>query len=126
MNIPKISDERIQSMLEVIRPMVLIDGVPHTFQEVDPRRVSFIWDPKDTKPVAGLVWVQTIRTLHTYGHPILFKPSVAEVLAQLPPDLTGVVGFTIEGPADVGDLHAEPEALQAGFHVATVTLWGRE
>lgn len=127
MNIPEVSDERLSQVLANVRPMVLdAQGRPCTFASVDPRRVSFIWDPRDLAPVVGIVPTRTIRTLHTFGHPALFKPSIAEAVAQLPADLTGVVGFTIlRGPEDADDLNAEREALHAGYHVATVALWER-
>lgn len=124
MRIPHITDERIAELLATIKPMVFdAQGGPCTFDAVDPRGVSFIWDPDGLRPVEGIEPWRQVRTVHTYGHPALFKPSIAEVLAQLTGDLTGVVGFTIKGPDDVDDLNAEPEALNAGFHVATVTLW---
>ena len=122
--IPPISDERIAEMLQTIHPMVLDrQGAPHTFAPVDPRTASFIWAPLDRRYVAGIEPWRQVRTLHTYGHPALFKPSIAEVLAQLTGDLSGVVGFTIKGPDDADDLNREREAMNAGFHVAVVTLW---
>jgi hypothetical protein len=125
--IPQISNERIAEMLTTIKPMVYDEGgvVPCTFDAVDPRAVSFIWSPDGLRPVHGIEPWRQVRTLHTYGSPALFKPSIAEVLAQLTGDLTGVVGFTITGPQDADELNAEREALNAGFHVATVTLWRR-
>lgn len=71
------------------------------------------------------MYLTEIRTLHTYGSPCFFKPSVAEVLAQIPDDmLEGVVAFETRGPSDVADMNRESEALNAGFHVARTRLYG--
>ncbi len=139
MTIPKITNERIADtgeteessaemdaqiaeLLKTIRPIILRDGIPHVCDPVDPRGVSFTWDPKNLVPAPFVTACGTIRTLHTFGHYMLFKPSIAEVLAQIP-DPTGIVGFSIVGPTDAIDLNRESEALNAGFHAATTTLY---
>jgi hypothetical protein len=125
MKIPTITDDDINDLLAHIKPMVYDEAgiVPCTFDPVHPRNVSFIWGPDGLRPVEGIEPWRQVRTLHTYGHPALFKPSIAEVLAQLTGDLSEVVGFTIRGPADADELNVEREALNAGFHVGVVTLW---
>lgn len=129
-DIPNISDEEIANLLRTISPLVRNDlDVLCTFKPVDPRRMSFIWDPKELKPLPYKVKeLRRIRTLHTYGHPALFKPSVAEVLSQLPKDVPveTIVGFSVEGPGTAADLNQDLDALNAGYHVATTTLYTRE
>lgn len=127
MNIPEITDERIAELLTTIAPVIVgTDGVPYTFDRVDLRGMSFIWNPTGLTPLPfAVVKSGTIRTLHTFGHPALFKPSIAEVLAQLPADVSGIAAFSIAGPEDADDLNREREALNAGLHVATVTLWSK-
>lgn len=68
--------------------------------------------------------VSRINTYHTYGHPAMFKPSIAEVLAQIPDDLLGSVSaFEVSGPGHVDDINREREARDAGFHVAETILY---
>lgn len=56
----------------------------------------------------------------------IFKPSIAEVLAQIPEELIEqTVAFETIGPADADALNKERDALNAGFHVATTRLYGR-
>ena len=48
--------------------------------------IAYTWEPKPVgEPVYGrLHAVDIIRTYHSWGAPSLFKPSIAEVLAQIP------------------------------------------
>jgi hypothetical protein len=57
----------------------------------------------------------------------MFKPSIAEVLAQIPEEhLEQVLAFEIvDSPNNVDDLNAEREALNAGYHIATTRLYKR-
>ena len=125
-SIPAISRERVIELVEQIQPLVERDGELWRIAPCDPWKVAFSWSPSLRSRATGLEAVRTIRTLHTFGAPVFFKPTVAEVLAQLPDDLEGVVAFSTEGPDDADDLNREIEALNAGFHVATTTLYRRE
>jgi hypothetical protein len=126
MNIPKITDARISEMLKTIRPLIHRDGKLHCIKWIDTRKVAFTWNPVLDGEVQATEIVGRIRTLHTYGYPGFFKPSIAEVLAQIPEELVAKVrGFSLEGPDTADDINREQEALNAGFHVATVTLYGR-
>lgn len=123
-NIPEITPGREQELLGRLRPMILMDGVPHTIEIPDLHTVPFTWDPKVLERVEGLEAAPTIQTLHGYWYYGCFKPSIGEVLAQVPDDLPeGVIGFTVSGPDTADDLDREKGALSAGFHVADTTFW---
>ncbi len=123
--IPPISYERVIELVEGIHPVVKHDERLWYIESVDPWKTAFNWDPTLRREATDLEPLQTVRTLHTYGAPVFFKPSIAEVLAQLPEDIAGVVAFSVRGPADADALNTELEALNAGFHVATTTLYRR-
>jgi hypothetical protein len=126
MNIPEISNERIREMLKTIRPLVKQDGKLHCIKWIDTRKVAFTWAPVLDGEVRATEIVAKIRTLHSFGYQGLFKPSIAEVLAQIPKELIDKVrGFSLEGPRTADDLNREREALDEGFHVAITTLYGR-
>lgn len=93
---------------------------------VDPYSVAFTWDPKFTKPADDMnpKPIGTIKTLHRYAYYGFFKPSIAEVLSQIPDDLVErTAGFSVSGPDSADDLNDELLALDAGFHIATTTLY---
>lgn len=104
MNIPRISNERINQMLKTIQPLVHHDGKLHCCDKsTDTRKVAFTWDPVLDGEVRATEIVARIRTLHTYGYHGLFKPSIAEILAQIPEELVAKVrGFSLEGPGITG------------------------
>ena len=120
--IPLMPLEEIESRAERIKP--IING-----KVVDcPDLVStaYTWDPKFKDEVLPeLKVLQTICTYHGYGHYSLFKPSIAEVLAQIPDDLLQqVVAFEIvDRPETAEDLNKHLDALNAGFHVAYARLY---
>jgi hypothetical protein len=98
--LPEISDEKLEKLLKDIKPVVRFskknsseaglvrddEGDLYFIEDVDPRGIAFTWDPKPTG-IAERVNpnpYRTIQTIHSYGAPAFFKPSIAEVLAQIP------------------------------------------
>lgn len=114
----EITDERLAELQKKMRPVIRKDDVLFYIEEVDPRKIAFTWEPVPTKEATGLVALTTLETIHSYGAPVFFKPSIAEVLAQVPEEFvdqavafeTNHVYFT-EG---------------SGFHTATTTLYRHE
>jgi hypothetical protein len=124
--IPEITDERIKELLKSIKPVVFKKDKPFYIKPVDSRTAAFTWDPKTTKAAKGLIPLATITTYHTYGYYGFFKPSVAEVLAQIPEALVGnIVAFSTQGPGSASDLNDHKQELNEGYHVAKTTLYGK-
>lgn len=137
--IPKVPKRRIQKLAERIKPVVRFakgeeglfrspKGFPYHIKQVDLFDVSYTWNVEPTNRVVDLKPLCEIRTYHGYGHYSLFKPSIAEVLAQIPAEhLDRVVAFEIVvAPETADDLNREGEACDAGYHVATTRLYTRE
>jgi hypothetical protein len=125
--IPAIPREQISALAERIKPVVRDErNVLSYIKHVDLFSASFLWKPEPLEAAADLTEIGRITTYHTFGYPALFKPSVAEVLAQIPEAYLGAaVAFEIIGPNDADDLNIENAALTAGYHVATTVLYGR-
>lgn len=125
MNIPKISDEELEKLYNKIKPLVKIDGILHWIKQPQSlRNVSFLWSPEIFIPAPGFTEICTIQTLHTYGYHGVFKPSVAEVLAQIPVCIVNeTVAFYTEGPQTAEDLNKHTEELNEGYHVARTTFY---
>lgn len=127
--IPEVPQERIKELAERIRPVVEFARKGKCYIEpVDLFRIAYTWDPKSADKAKGLKPLCDITTHHTFGYHGFFKPSIAEVLAQIPAEhLDKVVAFEIvEGPETADDLDREREALNAGYHVATTRLYVRK
>ncbi len=123
--IPEISDATLNELFKTIKPVVRRGNHLYYIEPVNLRNIAYTWDPKLTKKAVNLKKLRTIKTYHTYGYYGFFKPSVAEVIAQIPKDdLDKVVAFEIiESPDTVDDLNAESAALNAGYHVAKTQLY---
>jgi len=121
--IPQISDEQIQA-LRHIHPVEQSGRGWIEMKWPDPRRASFLWNPEPSGVREDLQEICRVRTLHTFGYHGFFKPSIAEVLAQIPPELLGaVVAFETKGPETAEDLNKNIDALNAGFQVAETILY---
>jgi hypothetical protein len=126
-HIPEITNERLNELLLRIKPVVEFNGVKHWIKKCHPRDVAYTWDARKAGKAPALKELRAIRTYHTYGYHGMFKPSIAEVIAQIPADIIDqVTEFEIvKRPLTATDLNEESRALNAGFHVATTVLYGR-
>lgn len=131
--IPEITTDELKARAAKIRPVVRMRGFPvkkeklYYIKPVDIEHTAFTWNPKPDYAAKNLVPLQTITTYHSYGYYGCFKPSIAEVLAQIPDGLlSSVVAFETHGPETAADLNKDIEALNDGYHVAETTLYKRE
>jgi hypothetical protein len=84
--IPEKNDETVKLVEEWSKPYYFENKADHWNQ-------SFPWGARPNKVADDLVEVGRIWTLHGYGYYGFFKPSVAEVLRQIPADLLPQVDF---------------------------------
>ncbi|MEK7609440.1 MAG: hypothetical protein AAB476_03105 [Patescibacteria group bacterium] len=127
--IPEVPEECIKELAERIKPVVQFARKGKCYiKPVDLFGVAYTWDPKPMDKATRIKPICDIRTYHTYSYHGMFKPSIAEVLAQIPADhVDKVVAFEIvASPETADDLNREHEALNAGYHVATTRLYSRK
>jgi hypothetical protein len=125
----EMSEQRILELARRIKPVVTFEGEgPCYIKPVDPFSESYLWDPQPTQRATGLSVLCDITTHHPYGYYGSFKPSIAQVLQQIPREhLDKVVAFEIvKFPKTVDDLDPESEILNSGYHVATTRLYVRD
>lgn len=82
----EIEEERLNELFSTIKPVIRVGDENKLFyiEDVHLRNNSFLWSPKATIEAAGLVPFKVIKTFHVFSTAVLFKPSIAEVLAQIP------------------------------------------
>jgi hypothetical protein len=120
------AEMRDRMMAEMAKPPVQPD---HDDQRLAAIGIPEIGDGQLSERLAMVVPVDSdtlrriVKTLHTFGAPSFFKPSIAEVLAQAPSDLHEYVAFSLCGPESVDDMNRFPACTKAGFHVAEVTYY---
>lgn len=132
-SIPEISKEELLARYKRIKPIVEIEGENYflrEFTESELTDISYIWNKNENKrePVNMDLFVprgKNFECIHAYGHPALFKPSIAEVLAQIPErDVPYVDAFKIiESPKTSSDFAKNQIVFDNGFHISKVQLY---
>lgn len=84
---------------------------------------AFGWGATVLEMAEDVVVDREIRTLHACAYYGFFKPSIDEVIRQLPEDVDDIVAFSVKGPDTRGDMEKEWASVEAGFHVAVTTLY---
>lgn len=119
MTIPKLSKERINELYSRIKPVYEYKRRLYYMKDVDLFNIAFTWDPKPLKPASGLEKIVDIETLHTWAFYGFFKPTIEEVLCQIPKEyINRTIAFRTELVSDDPSI-----AIRGDYHVATTTLY---
>ena len=136
-HIPWISKKEIIERYSHIKPVVKKDGNLYwsrVFDEDKIFKTSYLFCDGGEKPVKEdeLVPIpdKDFRCLHGYAYWGIFKPSIAEVLTQISPEVVdSVVAFEIIASPKTADDFSRDKfttaAFNAGYHVSTVRLYKR-
>lgn len=101
-------------------------GSLYFIKPVNPFNIAFPWDPKPDTRAPRLQELCKITTYHTWAYYGCFKPTIAEVLAQIPAEhLDKTIAFSTQGPETAADLNRHIEITNEGYHVAETTLYIR-
>src|SRR3989344_7243752 len=113
----KISDEKLNELYAKIKPVINQEGKLYYIKDVNLRNTAYTWEPIIKEEAKGLKKLRKIYTYHEYGFHGFFKPSIAEVLAQLPKrSLEKIAAFEIP----IGENDPDPE--QAGNYHEAITI----
>ncbi len=125
--IPKISNKRIAELLKTIQPLAQNFGAGplYTLVPCDARDFSFNWKDK-LELATNMIAIGHITTFHTFGYHGLFKPSIAEVLAQIPKEfLDRTVAFSTTIHGDIFDSTSDHFSACKEYHKARTTLYAK-
>lgn len=130
--IPKLSKEELIALYKKIKPMITYYGEKYLLKEYNydqllniaytmdfPRNKGTLVDPYNLKEV------EEFPCLHTWGHYSFFKPTIAEVLSQLP-ELSkeeANVFEIVESPNTANDLNMYKELTEKGFQLSKVRTY---
>lgn len=122
--------DHVEKWAKKIKPMVHEHDaggsmkVYHFTNKADHYTQSYPWDAKNKKPAKDLEEVARIWTLHTWAYYGFFKPTLAEVLLQIPENLLEQVDyFVVIGPETSSDLNKTMPYIDRGYHVAQTILY---
>ena len=123
--IPEVSKELVEECVQRIEPLILNRGKPWLIlTKCEPFGQSYPWEHDLVAEATDIEELARIRTLHTWAYYGFFKPTYAEVIAQIPEELLSrVTHFLVNGPKTADDLNKHMPELDAGFHVAETILY---
>jgi len=133
--IPFMSNSEIITHYKTIKPIKRINGTSYYLREltdIELTEVSYTWVAKDDTfhevDYNQLSVIKEIKVLHKYDHFELFKPSVGEVISQIPKELLNiVVAFEIiKYSTPANDFTFYSEEFDAGLHVSIVKLYSKK
>lgn len=98
-----ITQQDVDEAIKKMQPLALDEktGVLHYGKNLpkDHFGESFTWAMQRGRKAVGLREFARVPTRHTYGYYGLFKPSLSEVITQIPPEMRNrVAGFYVEAP----------------------------
>ena len=116
----------VSELRKHIHPATIVDDALHRIHEttIDTFRTAFTWEPKIGEKIVKPTLIGRYITFHRNGHPLCFKPSIAEVLQQLPQELTESKD---ELYFDTDLIHPNANVCSIGspnaFHIAVTSVY---
>lgn len=129
--IPEMSPEEISKWYSTIKPIVYKNGTACYLRKLSDKELTdtaYTWlnklrDYAEYVDFDQLSILADVRMLHHWGYYGYFKPSVGEVIRQIPKEyLNKVCAFEIIA-GGIGMNSVYNEELNAGFHVSVVRLY---
>ncbi len=129
--IPKMSNEDIAKWYATIKPIVTHEGTFKYLRQLSDHELTntaYTWlnkptDYADVVDFSKLSVLADVKMLHTWAYYGFFKPTVGEIIRQIPKELLEkVVAFQIIKGA-IGINSFANEELNAGYHVSIVRLY---
>ena len=130
--IPKLSKDELIQLYKKIKPMVTLYDIKYLLKEFTIDEVinnSYLWDveknKRDIVSPYNLKEIDEFACLHRYAYYGFFKPSIAEVLSQLPEQskMEADVFEIVEEPITRDDIFKYPEVIDKGMQLSKVKTY---
>ena len=130
--IPRINDNKLLELYNKIKPIVTIKEQKYLLKEfelLDLRGISYLENINKNKKsiidINRLEIIDDFLCLHTYAYSTIFKPSIAEVLAQYPNELIDKSNLfeIIEKPITLDDITKYRQFFDCGYHLSKVRAY---
>lgn len=123
-----LDDEKLEELNERIIPLIGEKTCEDKFVLYDIKWTSYLWDEERFVKKVDMSRLQSIakvEMLHKYSYYGLFKPSIAEVLSQIPEEYVDkTVAFKIiDRPMSSSDFGKHQKTFNDGFHTSIVELY---
>ena len=123
--IRELSNEELLALYKKVKPIVTLNEIKfslrkYTLEEL--RKYSYIWHSKeDSREIISSKRIETIDEFdcfHRFGYYGLFKPTIAEVLSQIPNSQADKINaFEILSLYDIND------SVNKGYHKSKVRTY---
>lgn len=130
--IPKISDMELLQLYKKIKPIVTLDSRKYllkNFSLEELRRFSYIYNInrniRENIDAFKLESIDTFLCLHSWVYYGLFKPTIGEVLSQIPRELVDDVNSfeIINMPTSIRDIKLYEQVFNKGYHLSRVRTY---
>ena len=131
--IPTMSNEEILKWSQNIKPIVCYNGDRRYLRELSIEELtkhSYLWlkspeDFSETVDFSKIGILADVKMLHSYSYHGFFKPSVGEIIRQIPEELRNVtVAFEIiYSPYGQPDFDIFKDEFNQHYHVSIVRLY---
>lgn len=132
LKIPELEKEQIIELYNKIKPIITIDGVSYFLRNFNINELecgSYTWHREEDKRTIirkdRLLMIRDFLCLHQFDCKYFFKPTIVEVLAQIPEELVDEINAfeIIEEPKEITDLSKYQEITDNGFHLSKVRTY---
>lgn len=119
-------NKRIQELARRIRPIVDVGGGEFWYILHVGLHDFFLRKATPVRKASGLIAIGSAETLHPWDAPAFFKPTVAQVLEQMPKEYEDqACAFSVHGPQSLDDMKEHGAAFDQSLHVATTLFYAR-
>lgn len=110
--LPSITPAQIEALNARFTPLILTDDGYMRIAETHPTKAAFTHSAPVGRPVQFQP-VKSVQTNHRCGYIAFFKPSIAEVLAQVPDDLPPECNAYVIHTEDLVECYSEGDGHRA-------------
>ena len=130
--IPEIDEKELRELYKKIKPITTINGRKYLLKHYlmnSLRNTSYYWvqDRDKTRRIKDedIKTIEEFICLHKFSICTDFKPSIAEILSQVPKHLIDEIDYfeIVEVPKDIYDVKRYPEAYENGYHLSRVRTY---
>lgn len=132
-SIPEMTTEDIVNWYQKIKPIVCHNGDLRYMRELSPDELihkSYTWlnkpeDYGDKVDLSTLSILTDVKMLHKYSYYSYFKPSVGEIIRQIPEELRTLTDAfeIIYSPSGQPDFNIFKDEFDQNYHVSIVRLY---
>ena len=123
--IPEITDEELLNLYKAVKPIVTLNDIKFSLKKYnleELRKYSYLWHSKeDSREIISSKRIETIDEfdcLHRFGYYCLFKPTIAEVLSQIPNSQTDKINAF-----EILSLYNIDDSVNKGYHKSKVRTY---